>query len=52
MNKKTKINKIKQLLGFLFQKSPDLIEKRQTMLTNTETDLDSFIKFCITLLMK
>lgn len=49
---KTKINKMKQLMSFLFKASPQLLNKRQTLLTNTETDLDSFLQFAITLLLE
>ena len=49
---KTKINKIKQLMGFLFKGSPQLLSKRQTILTATNIDLDSFLKFSLALLLE
>jgi tRNA-dihydrouridine synthase C len=49
---KTKINKMKQLMGFLFKGNTQLLSKRQTMLTNTDTDLDSFLRFSMQLLLK
>lgn len=47
---KTKINKMKQLMGFLFKSNPGMLSKRQTVLTNTDTTLDSFLQFSLTLL--
>lgn len=47
---KTHINKLKQLMGFLFKGTTQLLSKRQTVLTNTDTDVDSFLQFCIALL--
>lgn len=47
---KTKINKLKQLMSFIFRGSPQLLSKRQAVLTNTDTDLDSFLQFSLTLL--
>jgi tRNA-dihydrouridine synthase C len=44
-----KINKVKQLMSFLFKGSPSLLEKRQTLLTAVYPDLDSFLKFSIPL---
>jgi len=38
-----KINKMKQLLGFLFKGHPDLQEKRQDMLTTPYADIESFM---------
>ena len=49
---KTKINKIKQLMSFLFKGSPQLLSKRQTILTATNIDLDSFLKFSLALLLE
>lgn len=51
MAKKTKINKIKQLMSFLFKANPQLSLKRQVMLSNTDTNLDSFLRFSLALLM-
>ncbi len=45
-----KINKMKQLMGFLFKGNPALLEKRQLMLTTTYTDFESFYKFAFPLL--
>lgn len=49
---KTKINKMKQLMSFLFKGSPELLNKRQTVLTTTYTDLDSFLQFSLPLLLE
>lgn len=38
-----KINKMKQLLSFLFKGHPQLIERRQEMLTTTYLDIESFM---------
>lgn len=51
MVEKTKINKMKQLLGFLFKASPQLLEKRQAMLTLTCQDLDAFMDCALQLLV-
>ena len=45
-----KINKMKQLMGFLFKGNEELLNRRQSMLTTTYTDLDSFLSFAIPLL--
>ena len=45
-----KINKMKQLMGFLFKGNEELLKRRQTMLTTTYTDLESFLAFSIPLL--
>jgi tRNA-dihydrouridine synthase C len=45
-----KINKMKQLMGFLFKGNQALLDRRQAMLTTTYTDLDSFLAFAIPLL--
>ncbi len=47
---KIKINKMKQLFSFLFKHTPELLAKRQAMLTTTYTDLDSFLQFSFALL--
>jgi nifR3 family TIM-barrel protein len=49
---KTKINKMKQLMSFLFEGNSQLMTKRRTMLTNTVADLDSFLQFALSLLLK
>ncbi len=45
-----KINKMKQLMGFLFKGNETLSQRRQTMLTATYTDLDAFLNFALPLL--
>lgn len=45
-----KINKMKQLLGFLFKGNTALLQTRQQMLTTTYKDLSSFLEFAIPLL--
>jgi nifR3 family TIM-barrel protein len=47
---KTRINKLKQLMGFIFKGSPELLSKREAMLKTTYTDLDSFLQFSLALL--
>ncbi len=47
--KKLKINKLKQLFGFLFKGSPKLLEKRQQVLTSDYTEFEPFLKFCFSL---
>jgi len=47
-----KINKMKQLMGFLFKSNPVLLEKRQLMLTTTYGDFESFLKFALPLLQE
>lgn len=51
-SERLKINKMKQLMGFLFKSNPALLEKRQQMLTTTYTDFDSFLKFSHPLLQE
>lgn len=51
MPSRTKINKMKQLMSFLFKNSEKLLEKRMLMLTNTYTDWDAFLKFSFELLL-
>lgn len=45
-----KINKMKQLMSFLFKSNPSLLEKRQLMLTATYPDFLSFLNYSIPLL--
>ena len=45
-----KINKMKQLMGFLFKSNPVLLEKRQQMLSMTPADFTSFMQFALPLL--
>ncbi len=47
---KNRINKLKQLMGFLFKGNATLLDKRQAILTSTFTDQESFLKFSIPLL--
>lgn len=47
---KTKVNKIKQLMGFLFNGNAILREKRSTILTSQEKDPASFIEFALPIL--
>ena len=44
---KVKVNKLKQLLGFFFKGSPQLLEMRQTILTSQYQDPDSLMAFAI-----
>jgi nifR3 family TIM-barrel protein len=45
-----KINKLKQLFGFLFKASAELLHRRQTMLTATYANADDFLQFALPLL--
>lgn len=47
-----KINKMKQLLGFLFKGHPDLLEKRQDMLKTTFADVETFMDYVTPLIEK
>lgn len=47
---KTRVNKLKQLLGFLFKKNPALLEKRMAILTSQFSDPESFLAFALPLL--
>lgn len=40
-----RVNKLKQLLGFLFKGSPQLLELRQQILTATHPDPESFLEY-------
>lgn len=42
---KGKVNKLKQLMSLLFKGSPQLLEKRQEMLTKSYADLNAFVDF-------
>lgn len=44
MPERGKINKLKQLMGFLFKGSPLLIEKREKMLTGSYPTLENFLE--------
>jgi nifR3 family TIM-barrel protein len=47
---KQRVNKLKQLLGFVFKSTPELLEKRQSILTCMEPDPASFLSFAQSLL--
>lgn len=47
---RTKINKMKQLFGFLFKANSTLLEMRNKVLTSLHTDLDLFLQSTIPLL--
>lgn len=47
---KTKLGKMKQLMGFLFKATPQLLEVRNRVLTAQHTDFDSFMEFALPLL--
>jgi tRNA-dihydrouridine synthase C len=49
---KTRVNKLKQLMGFFFKGSTQLLEMRQTILTSQYSDPDSFMHFALPLLEK
>ncbi|HUD01514.1 MAG TPA: tRNA-dihydrouridine synthase, partial [Rhabdochlamydiaceae bacterium] len=47
---KTRVNKLKQLMGFFFKGSAQLLEMRQTILTSQYSDPDSFMQFALPML--
>jgi tRNA-dihydrouridine synthase C len=47
---KTRVNKLKQLIGFICKSSPSLIEKRQTLLTIQSKESSSFLENIISTL--
>ena len=49
---KTRVNKLKQLMGFFFKGNAKLLEMRQTILTSQYTDPDSFMQFALPFLEK
>ncbi len=49
---KTRVNKLKQLMGFFFKGNASLLEMRQTILTSQYTDPDSFMQFALPYLEK
>ncbi len=49
---KTRVNKLKQLMGFFFKGNSKLLEMRQTILTSQYTDPDSFMQFALPFLEK
>lgn len=50
MPPKTQINKMKQLMGFLFKANKEMIAHREAMLRTAYTDLDSFLDFTLPLI--
>lgn len=50
MPTRTKINKMKQLMGFIFKKNENLLSKRQAMLTSSYHDLPSFMESLLPIL--
>lgn len=46
-----RINKLKQLLGFLFKRTPRLLELRQSLLTSKPQNAETFLEFAKSLLM-
>ncbi len=50
MPEKTRVNKCKQMLGFLFRYNKNLLEKRQAMLSITEKTLEPFLAQALPLL--
>ena len=49
---RTKVNKLKQLMSFLFKANASLLEKRMTILTSQYQDPDSFLHFALPLLQE
>jgi tRNA-dihydrouridine synthase C len=49
---RTKVNKMKQLLGFLFKSSPVLLERRQQMLTIAAASEEAFMAEALPLLFR
>ncbi len=47
-----KVNKLKQLMGFLFKANPPLLELRQSILTSQHPDTTTFLAFTLPLLKK
>lgn len=50
MSMKTRINKLKQLMGFIFKGSEALLSYRNTILTAQHTDAASFLNFALPIL--
>lgn len=50
--KKNKVNKLKQLLSFLFKLSPPLLEQRQLMLTSQFEEAEAFLAAMLPVLKK
>ncbi|HEX4838864.1 MAG TPA: tRNA-dihydrouridine synthase family protein [Rhabdochlamydiaceae bacterium] len=49
---KTRVNKLKQLMGFFFKGNAALLEMRQTILTSQYTDPSAFMQFALPYLQK
>ena len=49
---KMRINKLKQLLGFLFKSSTRLLDHRQKLLTSSYQDPDAFLHYAKTILLE
>jgi tRNA-dihydrouridine synthase C len=47
---KLRVNKLKQLLGFIFKSNPELMEKRQLVLSAQHKDPQTFLEFVLPLL--
>lgn len=52
MPDRTKVNKLKQLMSFLFKGNEDLLSKRQSILTSTHPDHQSFLSFALPILQE
>lgn len=50
LSMRVKVNKLKQLFGFLFKGNTELLSKRSTILTSQHCDLDAFLDYAIALL--
>jgi nifR3 family TIM-barrel protein len=50
LSDKSKVNKLKQLFGFVFKKTPTLLEKRIEVLRAKQTDPKAFLDFSLSLL--
>jgi tRNA-dihydrouridine synthase C len=49
---KLNVNKLKQLLGFIFKGNPRLMEKRQLVLSASHKDPETFLEFVLPLLQE
>lgn len=47
---KTRVNKLKQLMGFIFKGNEELLGKRSVILTSQHTDVHAFLDFSLSLL--
>lgn len=50
MSMKIRVNKLKQLMGFLFKGNAELLDKRSAILTSQYADVDSFMNFALPIL--